>query len=58
MTDKQTELRNENQLLRKENKRLQKETEKQKQALAEAAILLNLKKNSSICSRRAGRSDE
>ena len=36
--------KDDNTALRKENKRLQKENERQKQALAEAAILLTLKK--------------
>jgi len=44
MNDKQTDMRNDNANLRKENKRLQKENERQKKALAEAAILLTLKK--------------
>ncbi len=44
MNDKQTDMRNDNTNLRKENKRLQKENERQKKALAEAAILLTLKK--------------
>lgn len=44
MNDKQTDLRAENASLKKENKRLQKESERQKQALAEAAILITLKK--------------
>jgi transposase len=44
MKDKQTDMRNDNANLRKENKRLQKENERQKKALAEAAILLTLKK--------------
>lgn len=45
MSDKQNGLRDENQQLKRENRRLQKEIERQKQALAEAAILLTLKKN-------------
>ncbi len=44
MNDKQADMRNDNAKLRKENKRLQKENERQKKALAEAAILLTLKK--------------
>ena len=44
MNDKQADIRNDNANLRKENKRLQKENERQKKALAEAAILLTLKK--------------
>lgn len=44
MNDKQADMRNDNANLRKENKRLQKENERQKKALAEAAILLTLKK--------------
>ena len=44
MDDKQTALRDENTELKKDNKRLKKEVERQKAALAEAAILLTLKK--------------
>jgi hypothetical protein len=44
MNDKQTTLRSENSILKKDNKRLHKENERQKEALAEAAILLTLKK--------------
>jgi transposase len=44
MSDKQTNLRTENSILKKDNKRLQKENDRQKEALAEAAILLTLKK--------------
>ena len=44
LNDKQTDMRNDNAALRKENKRLQKENERQKKALAEAAILMTLKK--------------
>jgi transposase-like protein len=44
MNDKQTDIRSENNSLKKENKRLLKEVERQKQALAEAAILITLKK--------------
>jgi len=44
MNDKQSNLRDENSQLKRENKRLQKENERQKEALAEAAILLTLKK--------------
>jgi len=44
MDDKQTNLRAENAELKKDNKRLKKEVDRQKEALAEAAILLTLKK--------------
>lgn len=44
MNDKQLDLRNENGALKRENKHLKKENERQKKALAEAAILLTLKK--------------
>lgn len=44
MNDKQSNIRDENSQLKRENKRLQKENERQKEALAEAAILLTLKK--------------
>jgi len=44
MTDKQTDLNQENILLRKENKRLEKELARKEKALAETAVLLTLKK--------------
>jgi len=44
MNDKQSDMRNDNANLRREIKQLQKENERQKKALAEAAILLTLKK--------------
>lgn len=44
MNDKQTNLRSENSILKKDNKRLHRENDRQKEALAEAAILLTLKK--------------
>ena len=44
MNDKQTNLRAENTELKKDNKKLKKEVERQKEALAEAAILITLKK--------------
>ena len=44
MNDKQTNLRAENAELKKDNKKLKKEVERQKEALAEAAILITLKK--------------
>lgn len=44
MNDKQTDLKAENAELKKDNKKLRKENERQQKALAEAAILLTLKK--------------
>jgi len=44
MNDKQTDLRDRYAALKKDHKRLQKENERQQKALAEAAILLTLKK--------------
>lgn len=44
MTDKQTNLNQENAELRKENKRLTKELARKEKALAETAVLLTLKK--------------
>jgi transposase len=44
MNDKQTDLRDRYATLKKDYKRLQKENERQQKALAEAAILLTLKK--------------
>jgi transposase len=44
MNDKQVELNAENAALKKENRKLQKELERKEKALAEAAILLTLKK--------------
>lgn len=45
MNDKQTDLKVENQELKKDNKRLKKELERSREALADAAILLTIKKN-------------
>jgi transposase-like protein len=45
MNDTQTNLKVENQELKKDNKRLKKELERSRAALAEAAILLTIKKN-------------
>ena len=44
MNDKQTDLNQKNNELKKENKRLQRELERKEKALAEAAVLLTLKK--------------
>lgn len=44
MNDKQVELNAENAALKKENRKLQKELERKEKALAEAAIMLTLKK--------------
>jgi len=55
MNDKNTDMRTEITNLKKDNKQLKKENERQKKALAEAAILLTLKKSTNICLRRTGR---
>ena len=44
MNNKQSDLNQKNAELKKENKRLQKELERKEKALAEAAVLLTLKK--------------
>lgn len=44
MNDKQADLNLKNKELKKENKRLQRELERKEKALAEAAVLLTLKK--------------
>ena len=44
MNDKQSDLSQKNNELKKENKRLQRELERKEKALAEAAVLLTLKK--------------
>ena len=44
MNDKQTDLNQKNKQLEKENKRLERELERKEKALAEAAVLLTLKK--------------
>jgi len=44
MNDKQTEAIESNKALRKENKRLKEELQRKDKALAEAAVLLTLKK--------------
>lgn len=45
MNDKQTDLTTENSVLKKRNKELEKELARKDKALAEAAVLLTLKKN-------------